>query len=176
MNFREKFVAQTIICLMIFSLVKSAGMIDARFIKDIRTWAETLLEVHYTAEDIKQAASELITEAGNAHEAVTAAVIAANNNGQYSKILGEADPDGIQIVYAPSGGRIISAGIDDELGMYVKISHDEKISVCGNMSRISVLTGERVGKGDIIGTFDNTSGKDFYYGTEDAENTIKISA
>lgn len=176
MNFREKFVTQAVFSLMIFSLVKSAGMIDAWFIKDIRTWTETLLEVHYTAEDIKQAASELIEEAGDAHEAVTAAVLAANDNGQYGRILGEADPDGIQIVYAPSGGRIISAGIDDELGMYVKISHDNKITVCGNMSQISVLTGERVRKGDIIGSFDSTSGKEFYCGTEDAENTLKISA
>ncbi len=176
MNFREKIVTQAVICLMVFSAVRTAGMIDFRPIKDILDRADKLLSENYTAEDISEAVSGLLKQAGEARETLTSAVISANEAGSIEGELGEADEQGVQIVYAPAGGKVIGAGIDETIGMYVKIKHDEIISVCGNMATIAVLTGERVRKGDIIGTFDGSTGNEFYFGTEERGNISKISA
>ena len=42
------------------------------------------------------------------------------------------------------------------------------MSTYGNLSSISAVMGDRVKKGDIIGTFDSGDGEDFYYKLSDS--------
>ena len=167
MNFREKFVVQSVICLLIFSAVKTTTMIDVEMMKNLKSWTEEKVTEHYSAEDLKKAAISFFGKAGEAQDIVTSVVIQANEKGRIMQPLGEADSGGIHAVYAPSGGEVVIAGISDEIGLYVKIKHDEQISVCGNLSELAVLTGERVRKGDIIGTFDSNGSADFVYELSD---------
>ena len=170
MNFREKFVIQVVVSMMIFSFAKSADMFNLQLLDKIRTYSEK----HYTAEEIKEKTSGIFDKVGNVHEQFTSAVIQAGSRGFDEMPLGEKDDNGIRIVYAPAGGEVISAGISQEHGVFVRIKHDEKYSLYGNLSDIAVLTGERVRKGDIIGSYDSTSGNEFIYELTDIDFSEKI--
>ena len=63
---------------------------------------------------------------------------------------------------------VLSSGRDAKLGLYVKIKHEDAISVYGNLSDISVFESERVQRGEIIGSFDTNSGKEFYYDLQES--------
>ena len=78
-------------------------------------------------------------------------------------MLGKADRNGIQMVYAINSGNVTAAGIDEEKGTFIKIENNDAEEIYGNLNEISVLTGEKVWKGDIIGTFDSNSNKEFIY-------------
>ena len=174
MNFREKVTAQIIASLMIFSSVKSVGMINWEPVNEMKAWVSSHINTNYTAEEVKAAASELLERAGSAGEVLASAVISANKAGQSDNVLGEADEKGIRVVYAPDGGDVVSVGISDELGMYVRIRHDGKISLYGNLADIAVLTGERVRKGDIIGSYDSNSVNEFIYELTDIDFSQEI--
>ena len=47
--------------------------------------------------------------------------------------------------------------------MCVKIKHEDKFSVYGNLYTLTVVAGDKVKKGDIIGTFDSKGEEEFYY-------------
>mgnify|MGYP000360269092 CR=1 FL=1 len=46
--------------------------------------------------------------------------------------------------------------------------HEDKLSTYGHLDNISVITGERVKKGNIIGTFVKDNGEEFYYKLSDS--------
>lgn len=170
MNFREKFVIQVVVSMMIFSFVKSADMFNLQLSDKVRTYSEK----HYTAKEIKDKASGIFDKAGSLHEQFTSAVIQVSSRGFDETPLGEKDDNGICVVYAPAGGKVVSSGISKEHGMFVRIKHDEKYSLYGNLLDIVVLTGERVRKGDIIGSYDSTSGNEFIYELTDIDFSDKI--
>ena len=53
------------------------------------------------------------------------------------------------------------------MGMYVKIKHNDKLTTLGNLCQLSVVTGDKVKKGQIIGSFDNKTGAEFLYSQAD---------
>ena len=163
MNLRERFVIQTVISLMIFAGVKSISMIDIDKINEAEDFLCSRFEKHYTPEDIEETVSGIFDEINEVHKSVTAAVIEANTEGESEIVLGKKDAEGIQIVYAATGGNVINAGINDKKELFVEISGDDYIYTYCNMSQISVATGERVRKGDIIGTFDNKDDNEFFF-------------
>ena len=59
-------------------------------------------------------------------------------------------------------------GIDKDLGFCIRIQHEDKMSTYGNLESISAVMGERVKKGDIIGTFDKNNDEKFYYQLTDS--------
>lgn len=168
MNLREKIVIQVVVSMMIFSFVKSADVFGLQFIDEVRKYSEK----HFTAEEVKESVADMLKKASGVHEMVTSAVI--QTIGFTETPLGEADDNGISIVYAPAGGEVISAGISKEHGMFVRIKHDEKYSLYGNLGDIAVLTGERVRKGDIIGSYDSRNGNEFIYELTDIDFSDKI--
>ena len=98
---------------------------------------------------------------------VSEAVLEANEKVQYGKPLDENEDTSIHPVYAVAGGKVLRAGIRDDIGMYVKVEHPDKISTYGQLSNAAVITGERVKKGDMIGSYDSSGEKEFYYVLED---------
>lgn len=163
MNFREKLIVQTVICMMIFAGVRSIGAIDIKGIREAKSFIGEHFQRNYTTEDIKTAGSQLIENVESLHASVTSAVLMANESGK-EEILGKKDGKGIQMVYAINGGNVTASGIDPELGTFVKIKGGKtQEEIYGNLCEISVLTGDKVRKGDIIGTFDSNSKKEFIY-------------
>ena len=163
MNFREKIVVQTVICLMIFAGIKSAAMIDVELINKTEKFFSEQYKKHYTPDNVKEVVSDALEQISGVHKTVTAAVIKANTEDEKHNILGPLDEEGIQVVYAAAGGKIINAGLNEEKGFFVEVLCDDHIYSYGNMAQISVVPGERTRKGDIIGTFDNNEGKEFFF-------------
>ena len=56
-----------------------------------------------------------------------------------------------------------SSNLKHKAHKQIKIEKNDTEEVYGNLKEISVLTGEKVGKGDIIGTFDSRLNKEFIY-------------
>lgn len=162
MNFREKLVVQTVICMMIFAGVRSIGAVDIKGIREAKAFIGEHFQRNYTPDDIKTAGSQLLKEASNLHTTVTSAVLKANEPAN-EMVLGKTDRNGIQMVYAINSGTVTAAGIDKANGKFIKIENNDIEEIYGNLNEISVLTGEKVRKGDIIGTFDSNSNKEFIY-------------
>ena len=162
MKFSEKIITQAVICMMIFAGVRSIGAVDIKVIREAKAFIGEHFQRNYTPDDIKTAGSQLLKEASNLHTTVTSAVLKANEPVK-DMALGKADRNGIQMVYAINSGNVTAAGIDEEKGTFIKIEKNDTEEVYGNLKEISVLTGEKVGKGDIIGTFDSRLNKEFIY-------------
>lgn len=94
---------------------------------------------------------------------VVSAVSKANTATKYGEPIDEKSDSNIKQVHAVAGGMIIASGKDKERGLYIEIKHDDAISVYGNLSDISVVESERVQRGEIIGSYDTDSEKDFFY-------------
>lgn len=163
MRFKEKFLIQVVICLVIFAGIRCAGMLDVKPVKEVKAFIGEHFQQNYTTKDIKNASSQVLREAETLHTTVTSAVVKANQLGEDDKTLGKADQNGIQMVYAVNNGNVMAAGIDKEIGKFIKIKTDKGIETYGNFCEITVLTGDRVRKGDIIGTFDSSGKHEFIY-------------
>lgn len=163
MRFKEKFLIQVVICLVIFAGIRCAGMLDVKPVKEVKAFIGEHFQQNYTTKDIKNAGSQVLREAETLHTTVTSAVVKANQLGEDDKTLGKADQNGIQMVYAVNNGNVMAAGIDKEIGKFIKIKTDKGIETYGNFCEITVLTGDRVRKGDIIGTFDSSGKNEFIY-------------
>lgn len=167
MDFKEKIFTQAVICCMIFTLVKATDFINIDVIKNVRTAVETRLERNYTAEEVKQAGSELLERAKSAPAAITSVVVEANQVGEFAQPIDEDTSLKTRCVYAVNSGTVTASGISGELGSFVRIQHEDRVSTYGNLTSIKVIRGDKVRKGDIIGTYDNDSEKKFYYDLEE---------
>ena len=163
MNFREKIVVQTVISLMIFAGIKSAGMIDVKLVNKTEAFFSEQYKKHYTPDTLKDVFSDAYENISEAHKTVTAAVVNANKQENDDNVLGTAGDNGIQVVYAAAGGKITNAGISKEKGYFVEVITDDYIYTYGNLAQISVVPEERVRKGDIIGTYDNNEYSEFFF-------------
>ena len=163
MRFKEKIIMQILICLIIFAGVRTIGMLDVKPIKEAKAYIGEHFQQNYTAKDIKNAGSKLLKEAETLHITVTSAVVKANQVEGEEKTLGKADKNGVQMVYALNSGNVTAAGLDKEIGKFIKIKTDKALETYGNFCEINVLTGDKVRKGDIIGTFDSRGKDEFIY-------------
>lgn len=164
MKFKDRLITQTVICMMIFAVIKTVGMIDVKPINKIKNTVSIYYNENYTAEDIRNVGSKAVKEAKDIKEAVTVAVNKANLLTEVQP-LGKSDKKGLQAVFASEGGTVTSAGIDKKNGCYITIKSTDSSNIYtyGNLSEISVITGDKVKKGDIIGSFDSKGKEEFYY-------------
>ena len=168
MRFKDRFLAQMVICLAIFAAARGAAMINQEDFARIRDNIKAHIEKNYSIEEVKEAGAQLVEKLTQAPAVLTSVVVEANQYGQFSAPIDQDSDEQVQAVHATAGGTVIYAGIDSQLGVCIRIQHQNKISTYGNMYTLTAVTGERVKKGDIIGTFDRESGKEFYYQLEDS--------
>ena len=164
---RKILIIQTSVCLLLFAAVQSGihtkdsklGDFFSRIaeaVKENYTLAE-LLELGEAAEEAMVMAPSFIGET----------LMTASELGTYGTPMDENSDEVIKNVYASAGGKVAKSGVSSGLGLYVIIEHTGKISTYGHLSNIRVVTGERVTKGDILGTYDSGQDMDFYYALED---------
>lgn len=135
--------------------------------------AEAVRE-NYTLAELLKIGQETSVKLASVPERINEKVIDVNEEGLYGEPMDPAaeDESGLTPVYAAAGGRVLRCGLDQSLGLYVVIEHPDsgygkgKISTYGNLSDIRVVSGERVTKGELIGTFRPRGEKDFYYALE----------
>ncbi len=167
MKYKEKFFLQVIICCMIFTLAKAGGVLDIPSFDGVKTVAKEQLEKNYSIDEVKTSCRELLEKAKETPAVIASAIMQANELGKYGQPIDEDSNLKERCVYAVNAGEVITSGISKELGSFVKILHDTKISTYGNLSEIRAVQGDKVRKGDIIGIYKSDSDKDFYYNLEE---------
>ena len=164
---RKSLIIQAAVCLLIFAVVQSGIQTKEGKLGDFLSRIAEAVNENYTL-------AELLELGESAEEAMVMApgligdtLMSASELGTYGTPMDEDSDDVIKNVYASAGGKVVKSGVSSSLGLYVMIEHPGKISTYGNLSNIRVVTGERVTKGDILGTYDSTQDADFYYALED---------
>lgn len=166
MKYNDKMLVQAVVCLAIFAIIRGSAMVGGEQIEKVKEAIGRQAQKDYSLEEIKEAGSDFLAKAAGAPKTITTALTNASEAGKFSEPIDKTSDEEISAVHATSDGEVVYSGIDRELGVCVKIRHDEKTSVYGNLHTLTVITGEKVKKGDIIGTYDNTGEKEFYYHLE----------
>ena len=167
MDPKEKLITQGIICCMVFVCAKGLSFLPGERAQTVETAVMQQLQKHYTEDDLKRFAEKVSKTVKDTPAAIAHVVTRANSAAESLETLVSADPAQLQPVYAPADGVVLTSGIDETLGMVVKLQHADQISTCGNLSSITVVADEQVQKGDIIGYFDKGTGQKFYYDVSD---------
>ena len=163
MKLRDKIVTQAVICMMIFAVIKTVGLIDAEPINKVKSAVSSYYQKNYTLEDIKDVGSKAVKEAKDIDTELLDELLVKANQLTEENPLGKADKNGLQVVYAAEKGTVTEAGIDKEIGSFIKIKSSDSIYTYGNLSELSAVTGDKVKKGDVIGEFNSKEGAEFYY-------------
>lgn len=122
------------------------------------------MSVNYTAADIYNFAQEGIEAVSGLPEKAKKAVAAAAVKNRYGEPVDEEYSNGRKTVYAVGAGQIAAVGENEEIGRYVRITHEGSgESLYGNLSEIFVKAAESVRKGQIIGIYSENNDEEFYY-------------
>lgn len=167
MKRKEIILIQAIICCMIFTFAKTAAMLMPDEMLPVKDRVKTKLEKNYTVDEVKDAGSELLETVKETPAVIAGAIHKANKLSEFGQPIDEASDRETACVYATNDGKVISSGISKELGTFIKIQHEESVSTYGNLETVMTVQGDKVKKGDIIGTYDKDSSKKFYYDLEE---------
>ncbi|MGN0658751.1 MAG: peptidoglycan DD-metalloendopeptidase family protein [Emergencia sp.] len=160
---KKKLVFQTAVCAMILSTVFFA---DKSGNQTVLSWcdkARTMVMHQVTREEAAAFGSRIVSGLSDAPAKVVSAVMEAGSASRYGVPIDEKAEGGVKQVHAAAGGVVEASGKSEELGLYIRLRHDGAVSVYGNLSDIGVVESERVQRGEIIGSYDTSSEKDFYY-------------
>ena len=160
---RNKLYWQIAACMVISAVALYGGNIKNETFAKYYAQAKAQVMYQLNLEDVKAAGKQLSAALADAPAKVVSVVADVNSASKYGEPIDEKSDSEIKQVHAAAGGMILSSGRDDKLGLYVKIKHEDAVSVYGNLSDISVFESERVQRGEIIGSYDAKSGKEFYY-------------
>ena len=163
---RKKIFIQAVICLGIFTLVRGSSLIDNDKITFFCENTSEKLSRNYTLDEIKKIGADTIEAAFEMPVTISKAILTVNQIGQYGTPIDENSDQEKKTVHSVAGGRVLRSGLSSDLGMYVTVEHADQISTYGNLCNLTVVAGDRVKKGDIIGSYDSLCGKDFYYDLE----------
>lgn len=175
---KSRRIIQLIVCFMLLASVQS-GMADEAAAKSEKLGnlidkIEEAINKNYTLADLLNLGEMAAETAADMPSLISDTVITANEQTLYAAPLDKdfdgSESDGhssLKPVYAASGGRVLKSGKQEGLGMYVMVEHLSKISTYGHLSSIRVVEGERIHKGEMIGSYDISSEKEFYYSLED---------
>ncbi len=168
---QNRWVWQSIVCLAVFAAVHSGmGALTIEKYERIGELVKKITEAvqeNYTLAELLELWDDASATVASIPVSVREAVISANQETLYGEPIDAAGDSESRQVYASAGGRVLKSGLQDGLGLYVMVEHQDKISTYGHLSSIRVVEGERIQKGEILGSYDNDSEYDFYYSLED---------
>ena len=168
---QNRWVWQSIVCLAVFAAVHSGmGALTIEKYERIGELVKKITEAvqeNYTLAELLELWDYASATVASIPVSVREAVISANQETLYGAPIDAPGDSESRQVYASAGGRVLKSGLQDGLGLYVMVEHQDKISTYGHLSSIRVVEGERIQKGEILGSYDNDSEYDFYYSLED---------
>lgn len=160
----RKMLIQACICMSMMLAVLLAKNCGVAVVQTATNVALEQMSVNYTAADMKAAAGKTAETFAGLGGKVDDAVDAITGKPVYGEPIDEAYEGAETLVYAVGGGKVTSVGENEEIGKYVKITHGNHAeSLYGNLKSVRVSTPVNVKKGQIIGVYEKTCGKDFYY-------------
>lgn len=128
------------------------------------------LSVNYTKETIREAADKCRTVAASATGKFGNAVGVITGKPVYGEPIDDKFEGSQAPVYAVAGGQVISVGENEEIGKYVRIIHGNQAeSLYGNLHSVKVSAPYNVKKGQIIGIYEKSEEKDFYFSLKEKE-------
>lgn len=147
-----KFLRQIAVCTGLIFVLYISGQSDIPMIRKANEAVMDHMNVNYTLKDVKNAADRII-------RFVSEAGLIDFGQPIDDKFAGKQTP-----VYAVAGGQVTASGENEEIGKYVKIVHgDGSESLYGNLKSVRVSVPAIVRKGQIIGIYEKTKDKEFYY-------------
>ena len=124
----------------------------------------------YTWDDVKKAGDKTVKTVSSLPGRINGAVQTVTGKPVLGEPIDEKRHGKQSSVYAVDSGQVVATGEDETIGKYVRISHGkEGESLYGNLEKILVKVPVKVKKGQIIGTYNNSSKKEFYYSFNVAE-------
>lgn len=166
MERKNKLFVQIMLCLALLAAVKGAFLQDIHGFADMQEKIMQTLSRNFTLDEVADAGKKAASTVASVPTRVSSAILEANQLSQYGEPIDEDSADKIKPVYAVAGGTVLKAGVSKDLGMYVEVEHHDRISTYGNLCDLRVCSGDRIKKGDILGSFDATQEKEFYFELE----------
>lgn len=160
---KKIFILQTCVCILLLCGYASAGKLDSELIEERRSQAVAAMSKHYTVSDIWNKGRNAVLSFRKIPAAVSNYVMSSQSTQEYAQPVDQAVEGAVTSVYAVSGGQVIETGKNAELGNYIKIRHDEAVSVYGNCCRIYAKEGKHVRRGQVIGSYVQDKSNEFYY-------------
>jgi len=128
------------------------------------------MSVSYSLDDVKNAADRTRTAAVSANSEIADTVGAIIGKTEFAEPIDEKYTGNQAAVYAVAGGQVTAVGESEEIGKYVRITHgDLGESLYGNLKSVSVTVPSNVKKGQIIGIYEKSDDREFYYSFTEAK-------
>ena len=166
---KKKIFIQIAACLVIAGVYGVIQATDMNGVQEKTASVVAAASRHYTISAIAASGKTAVFNIIKAPAVVTNRIIASSETRKYGVPMDEVSNGETGPVYATAGGKVIETGENEELGTYVKISHNDTITVYGNCYRIYAKENEHIRKGQVIASFTNDGTKEFIY--EMIENT-----
>jgi len=160
---KNKLYCQILASMLILGIITAGSRIEDGTLAGYAEKAKSLVMRQMTMEDVQEAGAFVSAKLSGAPAKVIEAVSKANTASKYGEPIDEKSETSVKQVHAVAGGMVIASGKDKERGLYIEIKHDDAVSVYGNLSEIGVVESERVQRGEIIGSYDTSGEKDFFY-------------
>lgn len=129
--------------------------------------AETVMnqmEVNYTADDAMGALKKGAVAVAAVPDKFEDAVSAVTGKPIYGEPIDDKYSGNRASVFAVENGEVTALGENETIGKYIRITHgDDGESLYGNLASTFVEVPERVKRGQIIGTYEKSEEKEFYY-------------
>ncbi|HIT99512.1 MAG TPA: M23 family metallopeptidase [Candidatus Copromorpha excrementavium] len=160
---KKRIVKQVGMCLLII-IALAIGKVSGADI--LETGTDVILNQmseDYSGEDIAQIAKGGARAVSSIPDKVDDAIVFVTGKQLYGDPIEKYSGDRAS-VFAVGNGQVTAAGENETIGKYVKITHgSDGESLYGNLDEVFAKVPSNVKKGQIIGTYRESAGKDFYY-------------
>ena len=160
---KKKIYCQIAVCMILTTAAVCGGEIKNEAFSQYYDKAKSAVMETATVEDIKAVCLDISAALSGAPAKVASAVAQAGTASKYGAPIDEKSETALKQVHAAAGGMVIASGKDREMGLYIKIKHEDAVTVYGNLDSVGVVESERVQRGEIIGSYNEDCGKDFFY-------------
>ncbi len=160
---KRKFLCQSFICLLLFGIVFFAEKSGNEAVVTGYEKVKDAMSSSLTIEKLKTSSKKFSKAVIHSPEKVVTAMSKLSEETKYGEPIDEISDSEIKTVHAVAGGKVICSGKSENLGLYVKIKHENAVSVYGNLQDLNVMLQDRVQRGEIIGTYNEAEGKEFYF-------------
>lgn len=161
---KEKLMKQTTLILLFLLALLVADHSHVHVLEHGASVIRAQMTAEYTWDDVKRTGRHVTAAAAGFPEKVSETVKLVTGRPMLAEPIDQTRHGKHSSVYAVESGMVVGTGEDETIGKYIRISHGKKgESLYGNLEKILVKTPVKVKRGQIIGTYDNSCKKAFYY-------------
>ncbi len=160
---KNKLVLQVTVCIGISIIALWGNSAENTVVSKYYNLCTRAVMHQTTAEEAEAVWNRVTSVLNGAPAKIVSAVTSVNEASKYGQPIDEEGNGDIRQVHAVAGGMVQKTGKNDAYGLYVEIRHEDAVSIYGNLETAGVVEKERIQRGEIIGSFDSSGTKEFYY-------------